>query len=108
MRDVEGHRFLPAIAREVVRGVSRVAALAVLEEGRAPAPGIVAPTRPLDLDHLGAEVGEVLGGPGTGQHAGEIEDADPVEDSGHGGCEKREDYSVRPGFPSAIPLRMRL
>jgi len=30
----------------------------------------------LDLDHLGPEIGKVLPGPWTGEHARQIEDAD--------------------------------
>ena len=32
---------------------------------------------PLDLDHLGAQVGQHLGGQRRGEDAGEVEDADP-------------------------------
>jgi hypothetical protein len=71
--------FLAAIAREVVRGVGRVAAFPVLEEGRAPLARVVAAARALHLDHFGAEVGEELRAPGTGEDAGEIEDANAVE-----------------------------
>ena len=66
------------------RRLAGVAALRVLEERRTPAARVVALPRPLDLDHLGAEVGEVLRGPGAGEHARQVEDANTVEDCGHG------------------------
>src|SRR5262249_4901766 len=71
--DVERERFLAAIAGKVVRGIGGIASLRVLEKGRAPVARVVAPSRTLDLDHFGAEVGEELRGPGTGQYAGQVE-----------------------------------
>jgi hypothetical protein len=42
----------------------------------APTRGVVANLRALDLDDVGAEIGEQLPGPGPGHHAAEIEDLD--------------------------------
>ena len=42
-------------------------------QGRAPGAGVV-PARPLDLDHLGSEVGVQHGGVRTGEDAGEVRD----------------------------------
>jgi hypothetical protein len=39
----------------------------------------------LDLDHLGALVGQQHGAPGARHHGGEVEDAIAVERAGHGG-----------------------
>jgi len=44
-----------------------------------PQPGVVAGARPLDLDHLGAEIGQRLTGPGTGENAREFEHANARE-----------------------------
>ena len=41
------------------------------------------PARPLDLDHLGAEVGQVLAGPRPGEHARQIEHPDMRKRTGH-------------------------
>ena len=49
---------------------------AVVGEGRAPAAGLVAGGR-LDLDHVGAEVGEGLADPGTREHPRELEHPEP-------------------------------
>ncbi len=50
-------------------------AVLAFDEGRAPAAGVVAGALALDLDDVGAEIGEDLAGPGAGQDAGEFEDA---------------------------------
>src|SRR5260370_23119947 len=41
--------------------------------------------RVLDLDHLGAEHGELIGRERAGQHMGDVDDANAREGSGHGG-----------------------
>ena len=46
---------------------------------RAPVPRIVTAARTLDLDDFGAEVGEQLRAPGTGQDAAEVEYLDAFE-----------------------------
>jgi hypothetical protein len=66
------------IGREVIRRLIRV-----VEVRRTPVTRVVARARALDLDHVGAEVGEQLGGPGTGEDAREIEDAEVRERGGH-------------------------
>src|SRR5690606_15614886 len=77
--DVDHDGALVAVGREVVGGVRRLAPLAIGEEGRAPAAGVVAGARLLDLDHVGAEVAEVLAAPGPGEDPGQVQDADSVE-----------------------------
>ena len=54
-----------------------------LDEGGAPAAGIVAGAFALDLDDVGAEVGEDLARPRPGENAGEFEDAQASERTGH-------------------------
>jgi hypothetical protein len=51
-------------------------AVGAFHEGRAPAAGIVAGALALDLDDVGAEIGEHLSGPGTGEDAGKFKNAE--------------------------------
>jgi hypothetical protein len=102
-RDVERQRFLSAVAGEVVRGVGRVAALPILQERRPPVASVVALAGTLDLDHLRAQVGEELRGPGPGQHTCEVEDADTVEDSGH----ERGVIAIDADYRKFFPLEFR-
>ena len=55
-----------------------VAAVRTLDEGRAPAAGIVARARPLHLHHVGAEIGQELADPGAGENAGELQDLEAL------------------------------
>ncbi|KAG1076491.1 hypothetical protein G6F40_017344 [Rhizopus arrhizus] len=65
LRQVQRHAFLVAVhADEVGRGVA--------QEGRAPAPGFIAAGR-LDLQDVGAVVGQDLRAIGTAQHAGQVD-----------------------------------
>ena len=73
-----GDRALAAVAGEIV-GRAQPAAVLVFHEGRAPAAGVVAGAGSLDLDHLGAEIGQCLAGPGTGENAREFEHANARE-----------------------------
>ncbi|MNS90590.1 hypothetical protein D3C72_1246460 [compost metagenome] len=84
--DVAGDRALVAVGGQVVGGLGGVAAVFVLEPGRAPGAGIVAGAGALDLDHIGAEIGKVLGAPWPGEDAGQVEDAEMAQGShGSGG-----------------------
>ena len=65
LAQVEDDRALAAVDAEEVRRHA-------LALGRAPRAGLVAGRRPLDLDHVGAHVGEQHRGVGTGQHPGEV------------------------------------
>jgi hypothetical protein len=56
-------------------GGAEVAAVGRLDEGGAPAARIVAGAFALDLDDVGAEIGEHLPGPGARQDAGKLEHA---------------------------------
>ena len=74
---IDGDAPLAAVDRE------EVGSLAVGRAGRGPVPAVVAPSRVLDLDHLGAVVAQDLGGERTGDDAREVDDADPAEKRGH-------------------------
>jgi hypothetical protein len=51
---------------------------------------IIADTRPLNLEDLGAEIGEQLSRPRSSENAGEFENANPGERfSGHRVCRGR-------------------
>jgi len=56
-------------------GSAEMAAVLGLDERRAPGAGVVADATALDLDHVGAEIGEDLARPGTGEDTGEFENA---------------------------------
>ena len=56
-------------------GGAEMAAVGRRHERRAPAAGVVAGALALDLDHVGAEIGQKLSGPRPRQDAGEFEDA---------------------------------
>ncbi|MNN09333.1 hypothetical protein D3C81_1222110 [compost metagenome] len=81
--EVDGDGLLVAVGRKEIGRLAGVAPVGVLEERRAPVAGVVADVRALDLDHFGAEVGEDLPGPGAGEYAGEVEDANVRESAGH-------------------------
>jgi hypothetical protein len=72
--EVEHDRALVAVLRvEVERG------LAVGAERRAPDAGIVAAVGLLDLDHVGAHVGQDHPGQRTGQRLAHFDDANSLE-----------------------------
>jgi hypothetical protein len=73
LRDVERDRLLAAIGAEKIGRFVGVAAVAILEVRRPPGARVVPVPGPLDLDDFGAEVGEVLTAPRTGEHAAHIE-----------------------------------
>ena len=76
--EVGDHPGLAPVAAVEIGGRD---ALLPFDEGRTPVAGVVA-VRRLDLDDLGAEVGQHLPGPGTGEDAREFEDAE----AGERGC----------------------
>ena len=75
---------LAAIAAVEI-GSAELFAIVRFHEGRAPLARIVALARALDFHDVGAEVGEELAGPGSGENAGEFEDAYTGERFGHFG-----------------------
>ena len=72
--EVELDRALAAVGAMEIGG-AEVAAVGRRHERRAPAAGVVAGALALDLDHVGAEIGQKLPGPRARQDAGEFEDA---------------------------------
>ncbi len=68
--EVELDRALAAVGGVEIGG-AQMAAVGCRHERRAPAAGVVAGALALDLDHVGAEIGENLAGPGPGQDAGQ-------------------------------------
>ena len=53
-----------------------MAAVLAFDERRSPAAGVVAGAFALHFDHVGAEVGQDLPCPGTGQDAGQFKNTD--------------------------------
>ena len=80
--EADGDRALAAVDGQVVAGLLGVLAVGVLQERRAPGARVVAGARALDLDHLGAEVGEDLAGPGGGEDAAQVEHLDVRQRAG--------------------------
>ena len=72
--EVELDRALAAIGGVEIGGAEMVA-VGALDERRPPAAGVVAGALALDLDHVGAEIGQNLPGPRPGQNAGKFEHA---------------------------------
>ena len=72
--EVELDRALAAIGAVEIGG-AQMAAVGRRHERRAPAAGVVAGALALDLDHVGAEIGQNLAGPRPGQDAGKLENA---------------------------------
>src|SRR5207248_9006590 len=75
---------------------------------RTPVPRIVPAPRPLDLDHFGAEIGQQLRAPGSGKHAAQVEDLDPVERLQWRRFQKRRSWRLAraalcPGAPFTPP-----
>ena len=86
MLEVEGHAFLVPVDAEEVRALAvhvgapgaRTWRAGVMKR-RAPGARVVALARLLDFDDPRAHVGEQHRAIRTGQHAGEVENGDPVE-----------------------------
>ena len=78
-RMVYGDGLLAAVAGEEERGGVGAAAVAVLQKRRAVGAAFVARARALDLDDLGAEIGQRLRRQRRGEHAAEVENADARE-----------------------------
>src|SRR5581483_873831 len=70
--EVDLDRALAAIGRVEIGRADRLA-IDALDEGRTPAARVVAGALALDLDHVGAEVGEDLAGPGAGKDTGKFQ-----------------------------------
>ncbi len=77
--DVDRHRALAAVGGQVIGGFGGVVAVGVFGVGRAPGAGVVAVAGAFDLDHVGAQVGQVLRTPGAGQHAAQVQHAEVAQ-----------------------------
>lgn len=74
--DVEGH---PALVGVQEREQAASLGVRLVAGERTPVPGPVAGPGALDLDHVGAEVGEELGAVGSGDEVPELNDPDVVQ-----------------------------
>ena len=70
---VDGDGAFVAVAGGEVAGLVGVVALRILQKRRAPVARVVALAGALDLDDIGPQVGQHLGAPRAGQHAGKIQ-----------------------------------
>src|SRR4029079_4161659 len=80
--EVQANRGLVAVEREEQGTLRAVVGSLVVRRGPA---HVVAHAEVLDLDHLGAEVGQQQRAEAAGQQAREVEYADPFERQTHGG-----------------------
>src|SRR5687768_8554279 len=101
---VRRHRTLAPVAAMKVGGRKRAAVLS-FNEGRSPGAGVVAALRMLDLDDVGAEIGEDLAGPGSGKNASKHKDADAVERREHAEPETGRAALCKPGLAGARPQK---
>lgn len=82
--NIQRQRFFAAIGREVIGRFFGVVATRVFQKRRPPITRVITRTGSLDLDYIGAHVGENLRRPRASKHAGEIENAEMGEcDGGH-------------------------
>ena len=115
--DVDRDGALAAVGGQVVGRFAGVVPSRVLGVGRAPGARVVAHARAFDLDDVGAEVGQVLRAPWSGQHARQIQHADVAQCRGQGGggyghgrapcCKSSSDYSRVAGTGRAFWRRRR-
>ena len=99
--NVERDGALVAVHRQEVGGLGGGLALRVGREGRAPLAGVVALAGALDLDDIGPQVGQGLGAPGPGEHAGEVQNAKVLKRSHGVSLASRVATGLRPGASGA-------
>ena len=80
--EVAFDRALAAIGRMEIGGAEM--AVLALDEGRPPGARVVAGLRALDLDDVGAEIGQHLACPRPGQNAGQFQHANTSQRTRHG------------------------
>ena len=83
MGDVHRHGLLATIGAGEIGGDARITLARLERERGAPCTRIVSALRTLDLDHLGAHIGQELGCPGSGKDTGQVEDTDVGQWSRH-------------------------
>ena len=83
--EIDGNRFLVAVRAQKVGRVAGVLTVAVFQERRAPQTRVVATAGALDLDDFGAKVAQRLAGPGAGEHARQVQDAQVRQRAGSRG-----------------------
>ena len=81
--EIERDRALAAVDRKVVAGLAGRLAGFVLEKRRPPRARVVAHAGALDLDDVGAEIGQNLTGPRPCHDPAQIEHADVRQRTGH-------------------------
>lgn len=77
--NVAGDGAFVAVGAQVISRLMRVSALVVLQKRRAPGAGVVTGAGALNLDDVGAQIGQGLGAPGAGEDAGKVENANAVK-----------------------------
>src|SRR5262249_30260310 len=99
--DIDGDRLLVAVGAEIEGVVVVRLASRVFQVRRTEGAGIVAASGALDLDHLGAEIGQHLRRQGASKHAREVENLDAGKRQGrHGGSSKT--LSENAGTPASF------
>src|SRR5262245_39479340 len=99
--DVDGDRLLVAVGAEIEGIVVVRLACRVFQVRRAKGAGVVAAAGALDLDHLGAEIGQHLCRQRASKHAREVENLDAGKRQGrHGGSSKT--LSENAGTPASF------
>ena len=83
LRQVDGDGALVAVRAQIIGAFGRIVAGGVLEEGRSELARVVADPRTLDLDDFRAQIAEQLGAGRSGHDAGQIENAQTAQGTGH-------------------------
>ena len=103
----KGYEVAVAVGGEEICRVTGLCALSILEPWRPPAARLVAAAGSFDLDDVGAEVGQQLARPRSGEHATQIDDFQSVEGSAQGlragSNECASLPKVKPGQPFGWP-----